>query len=185
MQRPWGRDMFCVYKEHLGAVPVVKRGVKTRAHSKRWCHRDEKPLEESEQIEDGSDQHFNRIRLNAVLRTICKTNKQKQRDQLGYYSHPGKTWRWLELGLQQQWRSHSGCILKADRMGFNNPLDVGGKQKKKKMSGMTLTFLFWETGRVEVQFTEIIVGKTNFGKGSEVHFRHIKYENSHNLLVIK
>ena len=34
----------------------------------------------------GSDQHFNRIRLNVLLRIYCRTDKHKQRDQLGYNS---------------------------------------------------------------------------------------------------
>lgn len=30
-------------------MPGVERGLKARNSSKRWCHRDEKPLEDSEQ----------------------------------------------------------------------------------------------------------------------------------------
>ena len=67
-------------------MPVVKCGEMTRENSKRWCPRDEKsPLGDSEQ-EGSREQHFNRIRLNVVVRTFCRTYKHKHRDKLGYNS---------------------------------------------------------------------------------------------------
>lgn len=54
MQRLWGKNMLYVYKEQLGGnMPKVQCELKTR-DSKRWCHRDETPLEDFEQQMTGS-----------------------------------------------------------------------------------------------------------------------------------